>query len=126
MKYLSPFLISIALVACGGDSSSSDKELFSLWNDTSDNSPLDLTGGSLGSTMTLSLFEADGSQCDCNLRLIGTESSGSYTLNNCTYDYGSSADGDPGCEAYNHSGTYSKTSNSLTICDAELDCTNYK
>ena len=126
MKYLSPFLFSIALVACGGDSSSSEKELFSLWNDTSDDTPLDLRGGSLGEVNAISFYALDGSQCDCELRFLGTEDSGSYVLNSCSYVYGSSAGGDPGCESINHTGTYSKSAKSLEICDSDQDCTIYK
>ena len=128
MKYLPLLLISSVLVACGGDDGGddSDKGLFSLWNQVGNDIPLDLTGGSFSTAYAFYIFEGDGSQCDCELRFLGTEESGSYVLNNCSYDYGSSESGNPGCEGYNHSGTYSKTATTLTICDNEQDCTSYQ
>lgn len=128
MKYLSLLLISSVLMACGGDDGGDnpDKGLFSLWNQVGNDVPLDLTGGSFNTAYEFFIFESDGSQCDCALRFLGTEESGTYILNNCAYDVGSSQSGDPGCEGYNHSGTYSKTTTTLTICDNEQDCTSYK
>ena len=129
MKFITLILTSIVLTACGGSSGGGEaleKDLFSLWTDSSDGSSMDLTGGSTGSSFTFNIYASDGSQCDCKLRFLGTEDSGSYVLNNCDYDYGSSANGDPGCSNLNHTGTYSKTASTLTICDDELDCTQYK
>lgn len=128
MKLITILLTSIVLTACGGSSSGGDseKELFSLWKEVANDTPLDLTGGALGGTNGMSFYDTDGAQCDCGLRFLGTEDSGSYVLNNCSYDYGSSAGGDPGCSDLNHTGTYSKTATTLTICDDEQDCTQYK
>lgn len=129
MKFITLILTSIVLTACGGSSGGGEpleKDLFSLWTDSSDGSSMDLTGGSTGSSFTFNIYASDGSQCDCKLRFLGTEDSGSYVLNNCYYDYGSSANGDPGCDSLNHSGTYTKSMTTLEICDDEQDCTKYR
>lgn len=130
MKLLAVIAIAtLALSGCGGEEgeSNSEKELFSYWEDVEgEAAPLDLSGASFDGYREFSFIYADGAQCDCRLRMSGSEGSGNYSINTCFYAYGSSADGDPGCDALNHAGTYSKTSDRLTVCDHEQDCTTYK
>ena len=124
--FLSVFIA--VLTGCGGAESSegNSKPLFSYWEDESGAaSPLDLRGASFDGYREISFFYEDGAQCDCRLRLTGSESSGTYVVNTCYYFYASSANGDPGCDALNHVGTYSKSESRLTICDNEQECTNY-
>lgn len=104
----------IALSACGGGSGSSEKDLFSLWREATTDLPLDLTGGDFNQDIEMAFFFSSGAQCNCDFRVIGDQSSGAYTRNSCFYVTGSSAGGDPGCNALNESGTYTKENNTLT------------
>lgn len=116
----------IAITSCSSsDSSTPSKDLFSLWNDTADDSPLDLTGGSLGVEMTFNVFFAGGEECSCDLTLLGTQSSGSWVLNSCSYVFGSGA-ADPGCNAVNDTGTYTNVNALLTIIDSTGDTDTYR
>ena len=119
------FLYILALTACGGDDGSSSKNIFSLWHDTADDTPLDLTGGDFGVDLAFSIWAGDGSPCNCDLRFIGNQSSGNYILNSCYYVSGSGS-GDPGCNALNQTGTYTNSSGTLTTCDSSMDCDTYK
>lgn len=135
---MKPFLIlllTIALLACGGGSpattlsSGTDEEtdegLFREWTETDSGFLLDLTGGALNSNLAYYFVEEDGSRCDCSLTFLGDETSGSYVLKQCTYRVGSSG-GDPGCNSSDHTGTYERDNNRLSICDDTQDCSTYR
>jgi hypothetical protein len=122
-------LAAILATGCGGEDGESDSEkgLFSYWEDIEgEATPLDLSDGSFSGYRDISFFYADGAQCDCHFRVFGSEDRGNYSINTCRYAYASSADGDPGCDALNHTGTYSKTRTELTVCDSEQECTTYE
>ncbi len=121
--------ISIVLASCGGDggSSSSNKGLFSSWKHTESDYIMNLEGGDFNEPRPYSEYFQDGAQCDCDLTLIGSQDEGLFVLNSCFYVSNSGANGDPGCNQLNQSGTYKKDSNTLTVCGAVSDnCATYK
>lgn len=123
-------VLSLALTACGGDGSVTksvtNKDFFSLWKSVDDNSPLDLTDGDFNEGLEFNLYLGNGAQCNCNFVVIGDQKSGGYTLNSCNHVYGTGAgDEIPNCNALDHTGTYTKDSKQLTICDDTQDCTVY-
>lgn len=129
IRLFSISILSLLLLACGSDdSSSSDKEksLFSLWRESGGSGVMDLTGGALSQELSYSLFGSDGSECRCDLRFLGDDESGNYILNSCFFVSGTSSSGDPGCNSYNQTGTYKKEDNVLTICNSSSSCTVYK
>jgi len=135
MKRLMLVVPSLLLMACGGSgepvlgtSISTDeggKELFSKWENRADDESLDLTGGRLNTRLNFYITEAEGATCYCDLTFLGDVESGSYVLNQCTYIENSS-DADPGCNNYNHAGTYDLSNSILTMCDDAEECTEYE
>lgn len=130
--------LSLTLMACGGSSSSGgsdgssgadvdkDKDLFSLWKRADGGMPVDFTEGDFRVGLGFGVYLSDGAECSCDLTFIGDQESGGYTLNSCSHVYGTgSSDEAPNCNALDHSGTYSKTTTQLTICDDTQDCTIY-
>jgi hypothetical protein len=116
-KIMSLIALSLLIVSCGGGGGSNgggEKDLFSLWNRTTDNSPLELTGGTFSTNIGISFFFVGGAQCDCDFAVLGTQSSGTYVVNSCFYRFGSGS-GDPGCNALNQTGIYTNSNNTLTI-----------
>ncbi len=111
-------MFAILLTACGKDSKSAaapSKELFSVWTSNVDNAVMDLTNGSFGLAQTYSGVLSSGEICDCDLSLIGTQSSGNWVLANCTYRAGTGGGVDPGCAGGNDNGSYTNTSAILTL-----------
>lgn len=114
MKLVAVIAIAVsALTACGGGGGSDSKDLFSLWTRDGDNSSLELSGGALNTPLLVSTFDQDGSQCNCTMRFIGTQESGSLTINACYFV--TSPVKDPGCSKRGGSGTYSKSASILTL-----------
>lgn len=118
--------LTFLLTSCGGggSGSSAPKDLFSLWNEAGTNNPLDLTGSTFSSPVPFSFFFVGGEQCNCNLTVLGTQSSGSYVVNSCVYQAGSGAS-DPGCNALNDTGTYTNSSDTLTITSSTATVSVY-
>lgn len=109
------FLCLLVLSACGGGGGGpSEKDLFSNWRHTESDFVLDLSNGDFNEPIDFSIFFSSGSQCDCTFRVTGSQSSGVYVINSCTYLEGSGA-GDPNCNSLNESGTYTKENNILTV-----------
>ncbi len=135
MKSFIALLLSFALFACGGGSPTAaltsgtdedtDEGLFREWTETGSGFLLDLTGGALNTNLAYYFVEEDGARCDCSLTFLGDETSGSYVLKQCTYRVGSS-DGDPGCNSFNHTGTYERDNDRLSICDDTQECSTYR
>ncbi len=135
MKSFIALLLSFALFACGGGSPTAaltsgtdedtDEGLFREWTETGSGFLLDLTGGALNTNLAYYFVEEDGARCDCSLTFLGDETSGSYVLKQCTYRVGSS-DGDPGCNSFNHTGTYARENDRLSICDDTQECSTYR
>lgn len=128
MKYYLLLLIFLtAACGSGGGSSSggsSDKNLFGVWTHTTTGWVMDLTGGSLNSNLVFRFLFNTGAQCSCTFNAIGTQSSGNYVLSNCTYVNGTGT-GNPGCNSLNNSGSYTKNSATLTVCDSN-GCGTYQ
>ncbi|MFC3680336.1 hypothetical protein [Bacterioplanoides pacificum] len=127
-RFLLTLATAILISACGSDSSDDkEKSLFSLWKSVDGEETLDLNGGAFSKAQSWIYFpDSSGSQCNCELTLIGTESQGNYIINSCRYVSGSSSVGDPGCNSLNQTGTYKKSSDTLRICIAEPNCVEYK
>lgn len=106
---------SMVIIGCNGSSGSDsdDKDLFSLWHVEGTDTPLDLRDGSFDEPMYLSFFFEGGEQCDCDFTVIGDQSSGTYIVNSCFYEFGSGS-ADPGCNALNETGTYTNSNSTLT------------
>lgn len=118
------FMLLLASCGGGGGGGNSPKDLFSLWNVVATDAPLDLRGGDFSTPLPISFYFVGGEQCNCTLTVLGTQSSGSYVLNFCAYQLGSGAS-DPGCNALNDTGSYSKTSSILTITNSSMVSTDY-
>jgi len=123
----------LILLGCSPDDSSdspkADKNLFSYWSRTDGQLQLDFSGGEFGKTAIFPWSFTGGDQCNCLLTFLGTQSSGGFTLNNCTYQIGSG----PGlinCSDLNQTGTFTKTADTLNMCTNMLDgskaCYDYK
>ena len=126
IKYLFATLTITLLISCSsGGGGSSSKDLFSLWNDVEDDTPLDLTGSDFSTDIPFNFFFAGGAQCNCDLTVLGTQKSGTYIVNSCFYQSGSGS-GDPGCNALNDTGTYTNSSGTLKIINSAQDVTTYK
>lgn len=107
------FSIAVLVAACGGSGGDS-KDLFSLWTRDGDGARIDLSGGAFSTPFSWSEFDRDGSQCNCVIRAIGDQSSGSFVINQCYYVRGSSSR-DPGCGNRNRTGNYTNSDAVLTI-----------
>jgi hypothetical protein len=106
-------ITALVLAGCGGGGDSS-KDLFSVWNRQGDNAPIDLSAARFGTDNYLNAYTADGTRCICNLAIIGAQESGSIAVTGCiSSPYNSRRQ--PLCEAINGAGTYTKTSDTLTI-----------
>ena len=128
MKKILLLVITAFIYGCssgGGDSAPASKDLFSLWTEDGTNSKFDFTGGSFSNSFPFTLFFVGGEACNCDLTFLGTQASGSWILNSCVYDFGSGS-GDPGCNALNSTGTYSKASTILTITNSTGETDTYR
>jgi len=106
------FIIS----GCGGSDSDpvASKDLFSLWNKTGDSGVLNLEQSGFSQPGEINWYFSGGEQCTCNFLVNGSQQSGSYVMNTCSYQVNSGSS-DPGCESLNQTGTYLKTNDTLTI-----------
>lgn len=101
-----------ALSACGGGDDS--KDLFSLWKSEQTGAPLELSGSQFGSDNLLNAYTVDGTRCICDLAIIGNQGGGTIAVTGCiSIPYNKLKD--PQCKALQGSGSYSKTSDVLTI-----------
>ena len=127
------FLICIVfatffITGCGSSSSESStptKDLFSLWKNIETNAPLDFTNGTFSTIIPMAFFFVGGAQCNCNCIIIGTQASGTYVLNSCSYKSGSGSPV-PNCKALNSNGTYLKSLDILTLTNSVGTSTTYK
>lgn len=123
---LSTILICGSCGKSGGSSAAApSKELFSVWTSvTNPTAILDFTGGSFGIAMPITFVYPGGEICDCDLSVLGSQSTGSYVNANCTYRAASGGGVDPGCNVLNGNGTYTNSSATLQICDPA--CESYR
>ena len=122
-KIIAAIILTLSLVSCGGGGDAT-KDLFSLWIEDGTGNPLNLTGGTFNTPLDFAIFFVRGEQCNCKLTFIGTQSSGFYNLNSCNYQFGTGSE-DPGCNALDSTGTYSKSSNTLTITPSTGSASTY-
>lgn len=115
MKLLIAAVAIATLTACGGGGGDS-KDLFSLWTRDGDGVRFDFSGGAFSMPSQLALFRANGAQCNCTMTVVGTQDSGNVVINQCYYVAGSaSGEPNPKCTIHNGVGSYSKTSDVLTL-----------
>lgn len=132
MKYSAILLLSLILISCGGDSGSNapaaSKSIFSQWTRNDNLLSFDLTGQSFSTAFNMQFLLSTGELCQCVCFLIGSESSGTISVSNCTYQGGGS--GDPNCPNLWENGgdpyDYTKSGVTLTLCDdPNVDCGTY-
>ena len=125
MKAKTLLIVVLFLVGCsdGSDSGATPKSLFTTWVSVSSDFEIDITGGVLGQTIDFGFLYGTGEICICDFYASGTESSGNYTLSNCSYYSGGS--GDPNCSLLNSNGNYTNNGTNLEVCDSG-GCVTYK
>jgi len=119
IKNIKSLVLALALLllsSCGGSGGGS-KDLFSSWTEVTTQTSLILTGGLFVFPVNISFFFADGARCDCLMTILGSQSSGTYTINSCTYASGTGFT-NPGCNALSDTGVYTKNNDLLTTVDS--------
>jgi PBP1b-binding outer membrane lipoprotein LpoB len=119
-------LFIAGLASCGNDDDDNnvnsgvqrqaEKDLFSRWTRT-DGLILDLSQGRLNTAFNSKTILQNGANCNCSLRITGTQSSGEIDFSSCFF----------GCRQLNYRGvpaTFTKDENSLRICDPQ--CADYR
>jgi hypothetical protein len=104
------------------------KDLFSNWTYQGNLSvQIDLTGCRFG-TQAYALYLGGGGACRCMMNIAGSQSSGSIIMASCYYDSMGQGGADPGCAGVNGTADYTKTTDTLTICDVPSSgpCEVYK
>lgn len=127
MKTLITLFLALVLSACNGGGGASNaggptedtdpKSILSVWTSLDGNRVIDLSAHSLGTSTNASMFFADGSICDFQLGLVGTEQSVIGQLQFSAYR-AATGPGDPGCAALD--GNYRATvddNDIMTLCD---------
>ncbi len=117
-------LLMMILTACGGSDSGGGgnstppeiKSLFSVWHHTDSNMTLDLTSASFEEYSAMP-FNFPQGVCGCDLTLSGSESSGSFELNNCLLIEGDEAP-ELSCNALNTTGLFSNKNKQLVLTAA--------
>lgn len=103
--------IAMTLTACGGGSDT--KGLFSLWKNTENGAPLDLSNAAFN-TPLFPTFILPETQCICEAIIVGDHGSGSFGLSRCiSTPYNASVNAQ--CQALNGAGTYSNNGSILTL-----------
>ena len=115
-------VLCMVFSGCGGspDAPTIDlsKDLFSSWTEDGSTTALDLTEFSFGTSPAKITHKGDNAICDCTSVIGGTQSNGSFVVENCVYRVGTGNGSDPGCSSINASYTYTKTDVVLTLCSA--------
>lgn len=123
------FFALIFLASCGLQNTTSRlegaKPLFSSWTKSPGASVLDLSNSSIGTSSLLVTF-VTGEECFSQLVVAGNEASGTAVVSLSTYISGSGSGNDPACAALNGVFSYTKTENTLTLCQAGGTCSTYR
>ena len=114
MKVLKPLALCVVLLAGCGGGGDDGKDLFSVWTRDGDGATVDLTKAQFSTPAGAFFISQDGSQCNCVLTIIGTQSNGTIARNQCYYVRGSSSR-DPGCAASNGAANYTNGGGVLTL-----------
>lgn len=125
----SALLLLLALSSCkGGDGGDTpaDKSLFSAWSRQNPTGfILDFSGMAFGAnTLTLAVSSPFSATCQCALGVSGSQSSGDYVISGCVRVTGTGTTAD--CQTFESNGTYTKTSDTLTVCNTSHVCGTYK
>lgn len=105
------------LTACGGGGDDPSKDLFSIWTREGSGATMDIRGASFGTPHYLYAFTQDGTQCICQLTVIGEQDKGSFAMSRCiSTPYNRVKN--PQCEALNVGGNYTNVSALLTLSTA--------
>ncbi|MEW6478670.1 MAG: hypothetical protein AB1455_04360 [Pseudomonadota bacterium] len=106
---------AVLLSACGGGGDDEpSKDLFSIWTQDGTGATIDIRGASFGNPHYLYAFAQDGTQCICQLTVVGTQEQGSFAMSRCISTPYNSAK-NPLCEAMNVAGNYTNASAILTL-----------
>jgi len=111
----------------GGGDSTPSKSLFSIWTSEDQSFTMDIRDAEFDTPFVMLFAFSSGEVCSCDFTITGSESSGAAAPSNCAYQGGGG--GDPDCVALFGNGgtdyTYTKSGNTLTLCDAPSVCADY-
>lgn len=118
--------LSCVISACGKDDSNSagggSKGLFSVWTRDDNKVIFDWSKVSFGTSPAV--FSFTGGECSATMTFAGAEDKGNIAIGSSTY-VGTGTD--PGCASINGTATFTKNSNTLTICGVSSGiCHDYK
>lgn len=102
------------LAACGGGDDEPSKDLFSIWTQDGTGRTMDIRGAGFGSPHYLYAFSPTGTQCICQLTVIGEQDKGSFAMSRCISTPYNGAKNQQ-CEAMNVAGNYTNLSAVLTL-----------
>lgn len=120
-------ILLLGLAGCGSDTPAS-KDLFTVWarQTPTTGGILDFTGMSFGAnSLQLSLSSPYDVVCTCALAISGTQDGGQYVISACSKNSGTGTEAD--CDNLESSGTFGKTTDTLTLCRTSNGvCTTWK
>lgn len=135
MRNVILILMTLLMAACaqpggggssGGSSPAATKDLFSKWTAVNDpNTYIDMTGRSFGVLGGFTWTFTNGSVCQAELFVSGTEAMGTGAISSSIYIAGGIGT-DPGCAGLDGPHTYVKTDTNLTICNQANQCQTYE
>lgn len=115
----------LMLMGAGCGSAPDSKDLFSVW--ARQNPPgmiLDFSGMHIGSnTLRVTVSSPFSAVCVCTIAISGTQDSGQYVIGGCSKESGTGTESD--CDSLESSGTFSKTTDTLHVCNASAVCTDW-
>ena len=92
----------------GGETTT--KSIFSLWI-RSDGRSINFSGGDFNRSTSFRFEFNLGSSCNCRIKTLGSETHGTLTLSNCSWNF--DGPGDPGCSLDEGTSSYHKSGDVL-------------